>query len=157
MNEAIVYAKENGRAVPNALSNNFSLADMVNPVWEGCVAASGPDYRAWLAQNDIVNFAWSSQARGFFSDAAGEDKLDNAELVNSWYSPANFARRARALKLADEFGCSGMQIALAYILALDLPIVPLIGPRRLVELDDSLQALDISLTSEQVRWLETGE
>ena len=36
------------------------------------------------------------------------------------------------------------------------PLVPLIGPRRLLELDDSLAALDIALTPAQIRWLETG-
>ena len=47
-------------------------------------------------------------------------------------------------------------MALAYVLAQPFPVVPLIGPRRLQELDDSLQALDIKLTPEQVRWLEAG-
>ena len=37
------------------------------------------------------------------------------------------------------------------------PIIPLIGPLALSELDDSLQALDITLTPEDVRWLETGQ
>jgi aryl-alcohol dehydrogenase-like predicted oxidoreductase len=34
--------------------------------------------------------------------------------------------------------------------------VPLIGPRTLAELDDSLKALDISLSPEDVAWLEGG-
>ena len=45
-------------------------------------------------------------------------------------------------------------MALAYVLAQPFPVVPLIGPRTLQELDDSLEALDIKLTPEQVRWLE---
>ena len=47
-------------------------------------------------------------------------------------------------------------MALAYTLAQPFPVVPLIGPRRLVELDDSLRGLDIALTPEDVRWLDTG-
>jgi aryl-alcohol dehydrogenase-like predicted oxidoreductase len=35
-------------------------------------------------------------------------------------------------------------------------VLPLIGPRRLVELDDSLNALSITLTPEEVRWLDSG-
>ena len=38
--EAVAYAGANGKAAPTALSNNFSLAEMVEPIWEGCVAAS---------------------------------------------------------------------------------------------------------------------
>ena len=41
-------------------------------------------------------------------------------------------------------------------LAQPFPVVPLIGPRRLVELDDSLRALELGLTPEDVRWLVSG-
>jgi aryl-alcohol dehydrogenase-like predicted oxidoreductase len=40
------------------------------------------------------------------------------------------------------------------VLAQPFPSVPLIGPRRLVELEDSLKAFEIKLTPEQVKWLE---
>ena len=33
------------------------------------------------------------------------------------------------------------------------PVVPLIGPRTLGELEDSLSALDIKLSPDEVRWL----
>ena len=45
-------------------------------------------------------------------------------------------------------------MALAYCLHQDFPVLPLIGPLTLEELEDSLQALDIALTPEEVRWLE---
>ncbi len=35
-------------------------------------------------------------------------------------------------------------------------MIPLIGPLALGELEDSLQTLDITLTPEDVRWLEAG-
>ena len=95
---ALAYAERTGKARPSALSNNFSLAEMIEPIWAGCVAASDPDWRAWLADRQVVNFAWSSQGRGFFTDAAGRDKRDNPELVRTWYSEANFARRDRAIQ-----------------------------------------------------------
>ena len=71
-----------------------------------------------------------------------------------WYSEKNFGRRDRAIELAEELGKSPIHVALAYVLAQPFPVVPLIGPRTLEELDDSLKALDIALTPEQVRWLE---
>jgi aryl-alcohol dehydrogenase-like predicted oxidoreductase len=40
------------------------------------------------------------------------------------------------------------------VLAQDFPSIPLIGPRKLAELDDSMNAFDIKLTPEQVKWLE---
>ena len=51
---------------------------------------------------------------------------------------------------------SPIHVALAYCLAQPFPVLPLIGPRRLVELDDSLKALSIALTPEDVRWLDSG-
>jgi predicted dehydrogenase/aryl-alcohol dehydrogenase-like predicted oxidoreductase len=154
MDAAISYANKNGLIAPNALSNNFALAEMVKPVWAGCVASSDDEWKAWLKRRKIPDFSWSSQARGFFTDAAGRDKFDNPEIVNSWYSPKNFKRRDRAIQLAKELGRSPINIALAYVLNQPLEVVPLIGPRNVRELEDSLSALDIKLTKEQVKWLE---
>ncbi len=152
--EAIAYAEKNGKAAPSALSNNFSLAEMLDPIWAGCVAASDDEWKAWLNAKQIPNFAWSSQGRGFFTDRAGRDKRDDEELVRVWYSDRNFGRRDRAIELAQKLGRNPIHIALAYVVAQPFPIIPLIGPRTVAELEDSLSALDIKLTPEQVKWLE---
>jgi aryl-alcohol dehydrogenase-like predicted oxidoreductase len=98
--------------------------------------------------------AWSSQARGFFTDRAGRDRQQDPELVRCWYGETNFRRRDRAAELGARRGRSANQVALAYCLHQDVPVLPLIGPLTLEELEDSLQALDIELTPEEVRWLE---
>ncbi|KFC71044.1 putative oxidoreductase [Devosia sp. LC5] len=156
MDQAIDYAKANGKTPPKALSNNFALAEMLDPIWAGCVTASTPDFKQWLIDRQVTNFSWSSQARGFFTDLAGRDKRDNEELVRVWYNEQNFGRRDRAIELGKQLGHSPIHVALAYVLAQPFPSVPLIGPRRLVELDDSLKAFDIKLTADQVKWLENG-
>jgi predicted dehydrogenase/aryl-alcohol dehydrogenase-like predicted oxidoreductase len=154
MQEAIDYARRTGKQAPAALSNNFALAEMINPIWAGCVAASDDAYKAWLVEHQIPNFSWSSQARGFFTDRAGRDKRDSAELVNTWYSEKNFGRRDRAIELAQRLGANPIHVALAYVLAQPFPSVPLIGPRTLGELDDSIKAFGISLSPEDIAWLE---
>jgi len=154
--EAIAYAERTGKTKPMALSNNFALAEMLDPIWDGCITASTPDFRQWLTDRQITNFSWSSQARGFFTDRAGRDKTDNEELVRVWYNEQNFGRRDRAVELAEKLGKSPIHVALAYVLAQPFPSVPLIGPRTLAELDDSLKAFDIQLTPDQVKWLENG-
>ena len=156
MDEAVAYAKRTGKQAPGALSNNFALAEMIKPIWAGCIAASDDAYKAWLTEHQMPNFSWSSQARGFFTDRAGRDKRDNAELVDTWYSDSNFARRDRAIELGNQLGASPIHIALAYVLAQPFPSIPLIGPRRLDELDDSIKALSLKLSAEQVKWLERG-
>ena len=75
-------------------------------------------------------------------------------MVRVWYNEQNFVRRDRAIELATKLGKSPIHVALAYVLAQDFPSIPLIGPRKLGELDDSMNAFDIKLTPEQVHWLE---
>ncbi|QTK81109.1 aldo/keto reductase [Agrobacterium tumefaciens] len=154
LDEAAAYAQKNGKQAPGALSNNFSLAEMLDPIWAGCVAASDDEWRSWLKSRQIPNFAWSSQGRGFFTDRAGRDKHDDEEIVRVWYSDRNFVRRDRAIELAQKLGRHPIHIALAYVVAQPFPVIPLIGPRTIAELEDSLSALDIPLTDEQVKWLE---
>jgi len=156
MDAAIAHAEKNGRQKPQALSNNFALAEMLEPIWAGCVTASTPQWKDWLAARQIANFSWSSQARGFFTDRAGRDKRDSEELVRCWYNEQNFGRRDRAVELARQLGKKPIHVALAYVLAQPFASVPLIGPRTLDELDDSLNAFDITLSPEQVAWLENG-
>lgn len=152
--EAIAYAERTGKTKPMALSNNFALAEMLDPIWDGCVTSSTDAWKQWLKDRQVTNFSWSSQARGFFTDRAGRDKRDNEELVRVWYNEQNFGRRDRAIELANKLGHNPIHVALAYVLAQPFPSVPLIGPRTLGELDDSLLAFDIKLTPEQVAWLE---
>ena len=154
--EAVAYAERTGKTKPMALSNNFALSEMLVPIWDGCVTSSTDEWKEWLKAKQVTNFSWSSQGRGFFTDRAGRDKTDNEELVRCWYSDKNFARRDRAIELANKLGHSPIHIALAFVLAQDFPSIPLIGPRTLGELDDSLRAFEIKLTPEQVNWLDRG-
>ncbi|WMT85777.1 aldo/keto reductase [Pelagibacterium sp. 26DY04] len=154
--EAVAYAQRTGRTAPAALSNNFSLAEMREPIWEGCIAAADKDWRKWFAEKGVTNFAWSSQGRGFFTEKAGRDKTDNEELVRVWYTEDNFARRDRAIAMAQRLGKKPIHVALAYCLYQSFPVIPLIGPRTLAELDDSLKAMDITLSPEEIAWLSEG-
>ncbi|TPI26803.1 oxidoreductase [Mesorhizobium sp. B3-2-1] len=156
MDEAIAYAERTGKQKPGVLSNNFSLAEMLEPIWAGCVTSSTDDWKAWLTSRQMPNFAWSSQGRGFFTDRAGRDRRDSEELVRVWYSERNFGRRDRAIELAARLRKSPIHIALAYVLNQPFPSVPLIGPRTLGELDDSLRALDIALSPAELEWLDGG-
>jgi predicted dehydrogenase/aryl-alcohol dehydrogenase-like predicted oxidoreductase len=150
------YAAKNGKRGFTVLSNQFSLADMLEPMWADCIASSDEASIDWLRRTGTPLFAWSSQARGFFTDRAGPDKRQDAAMVRAWYSDANFARRDRAAQLAREQGTSMLNIALAYVLAQDFPVFPIIGPLTLDELRGSLGALRVKLTPERARWLRDG-
>lgn len=151
---AIAYARATGHPVATAVSNNFSLAQMVEPVWDGCVSANDAAWRARLAQGDLGLYAWSSQARGFFTGRAGPAETADPELVRCWYSAGNFERREQAQALGEARGKTANQVALAYCLAQPFPLIPLIGPLKVAELENSLSALEIALSEDERRRLE---
>jgi aryl-alcohol dehydrogenase-like predicted oxidoreductase len=150
--EANEYAKSKGLQGFSVISNNFSLARMVDPPWTGCISASDTDSRAWLTETQITLLPWSSQARGFFV-RGNQDFLKDEELVRCWYAPDNFQRLERAKELAGEKGCDPIQIALAYVLWQPFPTIPLIGPRNTSETASSFKALELELTPLEVQWL----
>ena len=151
--EANAYAAAHGLAGFSVMSNNFSLARMVQPVWAGSLSASDTDSRAWFTRTQMPLLPWSSQARGFFTDRAAPDDLSDPELARSWYSDDNFERRRRAIQLAAERGVLPINIALAYVLNQPFPTFPLIGPRVLSETRTSLPGLPVALTPGELRWL----
>ncbi len=147
------YARAKGLTGFAAVSNNFSLAQMVAPVWRDCVAASDAASRAWFAKTQTALFAWSSQARGFFTDRGAPDRRDDPELIRCWHSPDNFTRRERAIELARQKGVLPINIALAYVLAQPFPTFALVGPRTLAETRTTWPALTVELTPAEVAWL----
>ncbi len=150
------YATQNGLQGFSTLSNQYSLARMVNPVWAGCYAASTPDFQEFLTETQMPLFPWSSQARGFFTPRAHPDLRQDQELVNAFYAEDNFERQARAKELAEKFGCNPVEIALAYVLHQPFPTFPLIGPRTLAELRSSIKAARIELSPEDISYLFRG-
>jgi predicted dehydrogenase/aryl-alcohol dehydrogenase-like predicted oxidoreductase len=148
------YAAKKGLQGFSVVSNNFSLARMVNPPWAGCVAASDPESGVWFTKTKIPLLAWSSQARGFFLEGkASPEKTDDQELVRCWYSDDNFQRLERAKKLAEKKGVRPINIALAYVLNQSFPTFALIGPRVLSETRTSLPGAELKLTEHEIQYL----
>jgi aryl-alcohol dehydrogenase-like predicted oxidoreductase len=128
-----------------AFSNHFSLAEMVEAPWPGCLAVS-KDELAAVADARVKLLAWSSLATGFF---AGRDTA-------SWDSADNRARRERVRALADQLGVSAAAVALAYVFHQPDHVLPVVGTRSEVHVDEALGAERIRLGPEQLDWLETG-
>ena len=128
-----------------AFSNHFSLGDMVTPTWPGCLSMTKAEI-AELGVRGVDALAWASLGAGYF---AGRD-------VASWNSPENEARRSRARELSDELGAAPPAVALAYVLHQPSHVLALVGTRSHTHLEEALSACRITLTEEQLTWLETG-
>jgi len=153
VDEIDAYALSKGITPMAAVSNNFSLARMVSPVWDGCLSSSDQESRRWFERTQISLLAWSSQGRGFFTDRAAPGDQSDPELVRCWYADDNFVRQKRARELAAERGVAPINIALAYVLSQPFPTFALIGPRTPTETAISLEAFNLDLSREKMRWL----
>jgi predicted dehydrogenase/aryl-alcohol dehydrogenase-like predicted oxidoreductase len=158
IDEANEYARKNGLQGFEVVSNNFSLARMVEPPWAGCVSSSDAESREWFKRTQMPLLSWSSQARGFFVPGrSAPDKLEDKELVRCWYAPDNFRRQERAVELAGKYGVEPIAIAGAYVLCQPFPTFALIGPRTLGETRTSLPALGIQLGESELKYLNLEE
>jgi aryl-alcohol dehydrogenase-like predicted oxidoreductase len=153
LQEAQAYAEKKGLQKFTCVSNNFSLARMVSPIWKDCISATDPGFKQWLTESGTSLLAWSSQSRGFFTDRAHPDRKDDAEMVRCWYSDDNFLRRERAIELAKKKGVEPINIALAYVLNQPFSSFALVGPRLISETASTLRGVSVTLTPEELEWL----
>ena len=142
----------------SALSNNFSLAEMIKPVWPGCVGVN-KEFLEYLIKEKILLFPWSSQARGFFikkKELISNNHFSNPTLdeeMRVWHYSKNLKKRDKCFELAEKRGLEPIQIALAYVLHQSDLIFPLIGPRTLVETNSSIEASKVELTAKELQEL----
>jgi len=146
---ANAYAQAKGLRGIAAVSNNFSLARMVEAPWGGCVASSDAESRAWFADTQLPLMPWSSQAQGFFAFSEAPEWT----WSRCWSSDDNYQRLARAKELAAQKGVTPINIALAYVLHQPFPTFPLVGPMTPTEVRTLMPALSVTFTADELRWL----
>lgn len=110
-------------------------------------------------RNGVAVIPWSPLARGRLTRPWGETtaRLVSDEFGKSLYSTSeeNDAQIAGNLAdVAEELDASRAQVALARLLSKPGVAAPIIGPSRQEQLDDLLQAVDLTLSSEQIDKLE---
>jgi aryl-alcohol dehydrogenase-like predicted oxidoreductase len=153
LDQANAYAESHGLQGFSASSPNLSLAVQQDVIWDGCLSVSDPSTRAWYERTRMPLFAWSSQARGFFTGRYSPDDLEDETMVRVYYNDANWERYRRATELGKQRGFTANQVALAWVLHQPFPTYALIGPATVEELRSSVAALDLELAAEEVRWL----
>jgi len=153
--EARDYAHKEQKEPFAVLSNNFSLAEMIEPVWPGCVGVNDA-YMDYLIAEKIMLFPWSSQARGFFikkKEVMSSEHFANPNLdeeMRVWHYEKNLKRRDKCFEMAAQKNVQPIQIALAYVLHKSALIFPLVGPRTIFETNSSIQASQIKLTAQEL-------
>jgi aryl-alcohol dehydrogenase-like predicted oxidoreductase len=103
--------------------------------------------RAWHEKSGLAVFAFSPTARGYFSRGK-DDHFDN---------PVSQGRLARCTELGRELGATANQIAIAWLMFQPFTVIPILGTLKKDHLADALGAAAVTLTPEQVKWLEGNE
>jgi aryl-alcohol dehydrogenase-like predicted oxidoreductase len=104
---------------------------------------------------------YTSQALGFFGGKYGRGRElpatpASARVRRTFFNDVNFGRLDRVNETAARLGWTPTQVALTYLRAQPFPVFPIIGPRTLEQLADSLPAGDLDLDAGTADWLETG-
>lgn len=110
-----------------------------------------------LKQLGIGVTAYGVLSRGLLSGSMPTDKGDFRRFLPR-YSGANLeanqALVAAVRAVAAERGVSAVQMAIAWVMARGDEIVPLLGARRVAQLEEALAAVELRLTDDEMRRLE---
>jgi aryl-alcohol dehydrogenase-like predicted oxidoreductase len=95
--------------------------------------------------------AYTSQANGLF-DRIAKGTLDHMNPATRRPYPLqqNLARFERISQVSQENGLTITQVVLGFLLSQPFTVVPIIGPRRIDQLKDSMSAADVLLNPRQI-------
>jgi len=105
--------------------------------------------------------AWSPLAKGVLSGKYhGEGKADGGRMSNEAMKEflpeeRHATRIITAVKaVSEQVGRSMAQVALAWLRHQTVPVIPIIGARKVSQLQDNLASLDLELSAEQLKSLD---
>ena len=169
MAELVQAGKVRYLGLSEAGADTIRRAHKVHPI-----AALQSEYSLWersieeeilpVCQDLDIGFVpYSPLGRGFLTgQITSRDDLDadDYRLRDPRYSEENFDQNLKLVDVvkivAGRHGCSAAQVALAWLLAQGDFIVPIPGSKRRATLEDSMAAVDVSLTEEDMDELETA-
>ncbi len=107
--------------------------------------------------------AWSPLAGGiltgkYHGHASPEQGRMNTEMMKNFKPEQERADRvvAAVKSVSAETGKSLAQVALAWLRYRPIPVIPIIGARKLSQLQDNLASFDLNLTAAQIKTLDDG-
>lgn len=134
--------------------NQWSLAkadaSKGDPTW----AYIDNSFAEWHARYGYAAFPYTSQANGYFR------RLDNGSIAHApdlvkalFHHPQNENRYKRIKALQSKTGHSLAEIVLGYLLGQPFAVFPIVGPRKVADLEESLNAANAPLTTEYLEFL----
>jgi len=109
--------------------------------------------------------AWSPLRSGLLTgkylpekEAPHQESRLNSEMMKDFATIGESGLRTvrEVVALAKEMGVTPAQVALAWLRHRPVPVIPIIGARKLAQLEDNLKSLEITFTPDQLQRLDTA-
>ncbi len=143
-----------------ASQNLWTLATVnpaaADPTW---ASIDGP-FAEWHAHHDFAAFPYFSQSNGYFRrlERGAMDQVPPDARVRVLHdNQENRDRHQRLRELQSKYGYSTGQIVLGYLTNRPFPVFPLVGPKNLADLEESLGSVEAVLSAKDVHYLECGD
>ena len=135
-----------------AVPNREALSDP-----ERLVVFGASDY-ALHSETGMAVIAYSAQAQGFFEklDRLGISGMTDKDR-RGYYSESNAQLLPAVKSLATKHQVSINALALSYLMAQPFVTIPVVGPRTVEQLRDSVAAVDVVLSSDELNQLQTKQ
>lgn len=140
-------------------------AQAVHPIHdlqiEYSIVSRGPETKIFpaLEQLGIKVTAYGLLSRGLLSGSRPTGPADFRRHLPR-FSGENLERNQRVVEvlrdLAEERNVTPSQLAIAWVLAKNENVIPVIGPRTREQLRDALGALDVTLSADDVKRIESA-
>jgi len=139
--KANTYAERSGQAGFVANQVRWSLASAAaKPFPDRSLVAMDEAMLAWHRDSGAIAMPYASLAGGYFTKALGSDEAWRETRLNLYDTPSNRKRLGAVAKIVARKACSPTAVALAYLWHHDFPVAPLVGPSRLGQLEEILEA-----------------
>ncbi len=133
----------------------WALASVPSEGWLG-TRAMDDDLLAWHRASNIPVAAYTPQASGFFARDWNGHGGDGGKHARYLADPANLRRWRRVRDRAAAESISPTRLALAWLLAQPVPVLPVLGCKTRAHLRDSLGALSLRLKPSELEDLRRG-
>lgn len=145
------FEKANAVAKKNGWTKFVSMQNMINLVYR----EEEKEMIPMCQYENIALTPFSPLAHGVFSKPLGTSRQDSCgQLQNDYILKHDQEIIKRVYDLAQKYHISTSQIALAWVLSKPYITSPLVGASQLKYLEEAVNAFDIQLTDEDIKYLE---
>ena len=151
------FARANGLAPLSVSQMHFSLALTTPPLTKDIThVPMNATEEMWYRENDFPVMAFASQGKGYFAQFEAGQGFKPTIVDYYTHLTENARRAARCVELAKKYGVSASAVALAYVLNHPLKTSALCAYTKIEQYEESIHALEIPLSADEIRYLESG-